>query len=55
VAVKFGLPLLFENLRWEAKSCSKARLKEIHREIAQQIMAAIAALQPWEDTATFPK
>ena len=49
VIVKFGPPLLFEQLRAEARSCSKARLKEIYPEVARDIMAAIARLQPCLD------
>jgi 1-acyl-sn-glycerol-3-phosphate acyltransferase len=49
VAVKYGEPMRFEKLRAEAKSCSKARLKEIYQEIADEIMAAIAKLEPRED------
>jgi hypothetical protein len=44
----------FETLRAEAKTCSKARLKEVYREVADEIMAAIARLEPHEDRATFP-
>ena len=49
VAVKYGRPMKFEELRSEAKTCSKARLKEIYQQIANEIMAAIAALEPHED------
>jgi len=49
VAVKYGRPMKFEELRAEAKNCSKARLKEIYQQIANEIMAAIAALEPKED------
>jgi 1-acyl-sn-glycerol-3-phosphate acyltransferase len=49
VAVKYGRPMHFEKLRAEAKDCSKARLKEIYQEIADEIMAAIAKLEPRED------
>jgi 1-acyl-sn-glycerol-3-phosphate acyltransferase len=49
IAVKYGRPLLFEKLRAEAKDCSKPRLKEIYQEIADEIMAAIAKLEPRED------
>jgi hypothetical protein len=41
--------MTFEKLRAEAKHCSKARLKEIYQEIADEIMAAIAMLEPRED------
>ena len=54
VAVKYGRPMLFEALRAEAKACSKQRLKEIYQQVADEIMAAIAALGPYEDKAEFP-
>jgi hypothetical protein len=44
----------FEKLRAEAKQCSKPRLKEIYQEVANEIMAAIAKLEPCEDRTTFP-
>jgi len=46
VSVKFGLPMMFERLREEAKSCSKERLKEIYQQVADELMAAIARLGP---------
>ncbi len=46
VTVKYGDPLPFTALRAEAQTCSRARLKEIYQEVADQIMAAIAALEP---------
>ena len=49
VAVKYGEPMHFEKLRAEAKNRSKARLKEIYQQIADEIMAAIAKLEPHED------
>jgi 1-acyl-sn-glycerol-3-phosphate acyltransferase len=49
VMVKYGQPVNFEKLRAEAKDCSKARLKEIYRQVADEIMAAIAKLEPRED------
>ncbi len=49
VAVKFGTPLTLEALRAEARSCSKARLKEIYQSAADEIMAAIAKLEPRDD------
>ncbi len=54
VAVKYGQPMNFEQFRAEAKVCSKARLKEIYQQVADEIMAAIAKLQPCEDKAQFP-
>jgi 1-acyl-sn-glycerol-3-phosphate acyltransferase len=49
LAVKYGRPLLFEALRAEAQSCSKPRLKEIYQQVADEIMAVIASLEPKED------
>lgn len=49
VAVKYGAPMNFEKLRAEAKVCSKSRLKEIYHEVAVEIMAAIAKLEPHAD------
>src|SRR5471030_218608 len=49
VSVKYGEPMRFEKLRAEAKDCSKPRLKEIYQEVADEIMAAIAKLEPGED------
>src|SRR5262245_24574524 len=49
IAVKFGKPMDFAELRAEAKRCSKERLKQIYQEIAGQIMAVIAELQPGLD------
>ena len=46
IAVKYGVPMQFEKLRAEAKNCDKARLKEIYQEIADEIMAEIAKLEP---------
>jgi len=44
----------FAALRAEAKTCSKARLKEIYQQVADEIMAAIAKLEPCEDRNQFP-
>jgi len=45
ITVKYGEPMRFEKLRAEARECSKDRLKEIYQQIADEIMAAIAALR----------
>ena len=50
IAVKYGVPMLFEALRAEAKTCTKPRLKEIYQQVADEIMAAIAQLEAVEDT-----
>ena len=49
LAVKYGRPMEFEKLRAEAKTCSKPRLKEIYQQVADEIMAEIAKLEPRED------
>jgi 1-acyl-sn-glycerol-3-phosphate acyltransferase len=49
IAVKYGRPMNFDKLRAETKDCSKARLKEIYQQIANEIMASIAKLEPKED------
>jgi 1-acyl-sn-glycerol-3-phosphate acyltransferase len=54
VSVKYGKPMMFEELRAEAKTCSKPRLKEIYQQVADEIMAAIAKLEPSEDKESFP-
>ncbi len=49
LAVKYGQPMKFEALRAEAKTCDKTRLKEIYQQVADEIMAAIAKLEPHAD------
>lgn len=49
IAVKYGEPLLFDDLRAEAKTCVKPRLKQIYQQIADEIMAAIGKLEPRQD------
>ncbi len=49
VAVKYGRPMMFGTLRAEANTCDKARLKQIYQQVADEIMAAIAKLEPCED------
>ena len=49
VAVKYGQPLGCERLRAEAAGAEKERVKEIYQEVAEEIMRAIAALEPGED------
>jgi len=47
--VKYGKPLLFEQERAEAKTCTKERLKQIYQEIADKIMREISMLEPRTD------
>lgn len=54
VMIKYGPPMGFETLRAEARTCSKARLKEIYQQVANEIMAAIAALEPGFDRPNRP-
>jgi 1-acyl-sn-glycerol-3-phosphate acyltransferase len=49
VTVKYGPIMSFEALRAEAKCCEKPRLKEIYQQVADEIMAAIARLEPKPD------
>jgi len=49
VIVKYGQPMNFEKLRAEAQTCDKIRLKEIYQQVADEIMAAIAKLEPKAD------
>ena len=46
VMVKYGRPMDFGALRAEAKICDKPRLKEIYQQVADEIMAVIAKLEP---------
>ena len=52
--VKYGHPLDFRELRAEARTCSQPRLKEIYQATSDQIMAAIARLEPCKDVREFP-
>jgi 1-acyl-sn-glycerol-3-phosphate acyltransferase len=54
VAVKYGEPMHFEQLRTEARTASKARVREIYQKVADDILRAIARLEPCEDKASFP-
>ena len=54
IAVKFGRPMPFAGLRAEARVCSKPRLKAIYQQVADELMAAIAALEPCADKERFP-
>src|SRR6266550_7092904 len=38
VAVKYGQPMRFEQLRAEARVCAKSRLKEIYQQVADEIL-----------------
>jgi 1-acyl-sn-glycerol-3-phosphate acyltransferase len=49
VTVSYGEPLDFKTLREEARICSKPRLKEIYQQTSDDIMAAIARLEPQAD------
>jgi 1-acyl-sn-glycerol-3-phosphate acyltransferase len=54
VMVKYGRPMDFTALRDEARTCSRARLKDIYQQVADEIMAAISRLQPCRDKESFP-
>ncbi len=46
VAVRFGEPLRFEAKVNEARSAPRPRVKELYQEVADEIMAALARLEP---------
>jgi 1-acyl-sn-glycerol-3-phosphate acyltransferase len=54
VAVKYGRPMYFEALRAEARHCSRPRLKGIYQQVADELMEAIAKLEPHRDRERFP-
>ena len=54
IAVKYGQPMWFKELREEARTCSKPRLKEIYQQVADELMVAITKLEPYEDVSRFP-
>lgn len=49
VMIKYGKPMHFEQLRAEAKNCSKERLKQIYQQVADDLMAAIDKLEAKPD------
>ncbi len=46
VSVVYGPPIDFSDLRAEAATCTKPRLKQLYQEAADRVMQAIAALAP---------
>ena len=49
VAVKFGKPMDFTELRAEAQTCSKPRLNEIYQIVADELMETISSLERRKD------
>jgi 1-acyl-sn-glycerol-3-phosphate acyltransferase len=49
LTVKYGNVLRFDALIAETKTVSKERVKEIYQQVANEIMAAIAKLEPRDD------
>ena len=47
--VKYGRSMFFETLRAEARTCTKQRVKEIYQQVAEEIMAEVAKLEPKSD------
>jgi 1-acyl-sn-glycerol-3-phosphate acyltransferase len=47
--VKYGKPCYFKELRAEAETAPKVRVKEIYQQIADEIMAEITRLEPCEE------
>lgn len=54
ITVTYGPPLDFSQLRAEARTADKPRLKAIYQEAADCVMAAIAALKPGREVHRFP-
>lgn len=54
IAVKYGQPVDFSDLRAEAAVCSKVRLKQIYQEVADRLMREIGRLQLGTDVHQFP-
>ncbi len=54
IGVKYGRPMDFAELRAEATVCSKARLKQIYQDVADEIMRQIGRLTPSHDKDRFP-
>ncbi|MGE3310412.1 MAG: lysophospholipid acyltransferase family protein [Limisphaerales bacterium] len=46
IGVRFGRPLSFDSLVAEAETASRSRVKEIYQEVADEIVSAIARLDP---------
>lgn len=46
VSVVYGPPIDFSDLRAEAATCTKPRLKQLYQEAADRVMQAIAAIRP---------
>lgn len=55
IASTYGKPMDFRALRDEAKTAPKPRLKAIYQEVADQVMAAIATLEPSRQVKRFPE
>jgi 1-acyl-sn-glycerol-3-phosphate acyltransferase len=49
VIMKYGRPMLFQELREEAARSSRPRVKEICQEVVDRVMAEIAAMEPVSD------
>jgi 1-acyl-sn-glycerol-3-phosphate acyltransferase len=54
LTIKYGQPLTFPELRREAETCSKQRLKEIYRQASEQVMMAIRKMTPDCEKERFP-
>ncbi len=54
LVVNYGAPLDFAAGRALARTADKARLKALYQEMADSLMARIAALPPWREVRTFP-
>ena len=51
VAVKYGQPMTFKELRAEAETCARPRLKEIYQQVADELMREISRLEEGKEGA----
>ena len=54
VTVKYGRPVNLDDLRQEAASASKARVKQIYQEVADRLMIEVQKIEPCRDRERFP-
>jgi 1-acyl-sn-glycerol-3-phosphate acyltransferase len=54
IAVKYGYPITFDDLRAEARTATRDRTKAIYQEVADELMSAIARLGAFTEKSTFP-
>ena len=53
IQIKYGRPLDFTDLRDEARTCAKTRLKTIYQEATGQVMEGIRQLESFTEKRAF--